>query len=969
MLDCESSADLDGQLSNMRPTTDFLRTLALATVLLAPTYAGAQATNLALGKPVTASSFEGSSLPEYAVDGDTSLTQWWGANPAPQWLAVDLQAVGRIDQLHLVTYWDGGRHYQYTIEASIDGAGWTQVVDMSSNTTPSTAAGFVHATPGLEARFLRVNMLHNSANPGVHIVELEALGDALPPGEIELAPAGPLGFGAQGVYAGPTAPAQVEIRNTHGSLFLSLNDVALEGPDAAEFQIASDSGELTLAPNSARTLGIVFDPALAGDRAASLVVRSNDSDEPELSVSLSGQGSGPVLPLIPQSASTQVGGRGVTLSADSRILAQSRRIVPHAEVLAEELYLVTGIRMRVGSGTPLPGDVVLQYDAGHGAEEYVLDTNALVNVRARDDEALARGTASLLQLVGSDGRVPGVSLADAPAHTFRALSLDVARKYHSLDVLKQTVELCRLFKVRYLGLHLTDDQNFMFPSTAFPNLDQNNFDQPAYTLAELRDLERYAALRGVTLVPELDVPGHSAKLVQLYPQVFGSLSGSTIDFQLPSCVAGVKTLITEMLDVFASTPLFHIGGDESGFSHLPAFATFVSELNEHVKASVRTTLMWEGFGPGADIPKDILIINWESSYYPPDAMLEAGYAVVNGGWDPLYVVDHYPWVQYTYHTEERLFGFDPYTFGHVAPGYPASNGISVPNTSHVPGALMCWWEGRGDYALPILRNRVPAFAARMWNTAGETSFASFEQRIEAVDERLESILFPVRVDSPGAIQDYWKPERPFAGTTLVELRSAREGTIRYTLDGSEPDQGSPSFSGPLSLNASTTVKAALFEGGERVGFVSRVGFRLVQPVSNLTTGKRVTTDSPEFIEHPPGLAVDGVIDPDAYWSCFPNPAALTIDLGAAHTLDGVTVFSRWGNGYYERYAVELSSDGSTWSQVVDFTANSQPASAAGYAHSFPPTSARYLRLDTTGNSWFPGGRFPRIVEVLAHEAP
>ncbi len=55
--------------------------------------------------------------------------------------------------------------------------------------------------------------------------------------------------------------------------------------------------------------------------------------------------------------------------------------------------------------------------------------------------------------------------------------------------------------------------------------------------------------------------------------------------------------------------------------------------------------------------------------------------------------------------------------------------------------------------------------------------------------------------------------------------------------------------------------------------------------------------------------------------------------------------------------------------MVDFTANSQPASAAGYAHSFPPTSARYLRLDTTGNSWFPGGRFPRIVEVLAHEAP
>lgn len=945
------------------------RMIVLAALLAAPIDGHAQTTNLALGRPVNASSFESTSYPTYAVDGDASLSHWWGANPYPQWLEVDLQAVGLLERVRLFTYWDGSRSYQYTVEASVDGVGWSRIVDRSGNTTPSTAAGFTHGTPGVKARFIRVNMLKNSANPGVHIVELEVLGTASPAGELEVVPAGPISFAAQDVYAGATSPTKVVIRNTDPTHSLTLSAVGLSGPNAADFEIFSDSAEATVAPNAARTLEIAFDPAQTGARKAFLTVHSNDLDEGEKLVTLVGRGAGEVFPLIPQSAATVPLGGTMTLSSNSRIRVSDPRILPHAEVLAGELYLVTGIRLPIALGTPQPGDVALQFDHTLGEEEYGLQSTTSVIIRGRDVEAIARGTASLVQLVAADGTVPGVRLHDAPAFAYRALSLDVARKYHSVEVLKHAIEMCRLYKIRYFGLHLTDDQNFMFPSTAFPNLDQNNFDQPAYTLSELHELEQYAVDRGVAIVPELDVPGHSAKLVQLYPQVFGSLSGGTIDFQLPSCVAGVKTLITEMTDVFSSTPLFHIGGDESGFSHLPAFATFVGALNDHVKAGGRTTLIWEGFGPGAAVPKDILVLNWESSYYPPDAMLQAGYSVVNAGWDPLYVVDHYPWVQYTYHTQERLFDFDPFTFRHVAPGYPTSDGITVPPTSRVLGAEMCWWEGRGDYALPILRNRVPPLAARLWNPVGETSFASFEDRFEAADLRLESILFPVRVSARDVIRDDWKPEQSFANATVVRMESSLTGTIRFTADGSEPNPLSPTFSGPLALAGTTTIKAALYQGSERIGFTTRVGFLKVQTVANLTTGKAVTSDSPAFIENPPELAVDGVVEKDSYWTCFPSPASLTIDLGAVRSLDGATVFSHWGSGYSERYSVDLSVDGRTWTPAVDFTANTQAATASGYAHSFAKTPARYLRVNAAGNSWFPDGRFPRIVEVRAHEAP
>lgn len=943
----------------------------LVAALLARSSDASSGTNLALNKPVTVSSYEATSYPEYAVDGDHTLTHWWGANPYPQWLEVDLLSVGQLDQLHLWTYWDSGRHYRYTIEVSIDRVGWTEVVDMSSNTTPSTAAGFAHDVGGVQARFVRVNMLMNSANPGVHIVELEALGTQLPPGELEVVPGGPLDFGGQDINAGATATRRVVIRNTDANHFLSLHDVGLGGQDSDDFTIALDSGEVTLDPGGGRLLELAFDPSLPRSREATLTIGSDDTDEAERQVIVTGTGSGTLFPLIPQPAEIQEQASGdLPLTSASRIIARQPELVPHAEVLAGELYRITGIRLPVKRDAPHPGDVVLSCSAAFGEEEYGLGIADQVIVRARDAEGIARATATLLQLVGADGSVPAVRVHDEPAFPYRALSLDVARKHHSIDVLKQAVDLCRFYKVRYLGLHLTDDQSFMFPSTAFPNVDQNNYDQPAYSLAELVELEQYALARGVALVPELDVPGHSAKLVQLYPQVFGSLSGSTIDFRSPACVDGVKTLITEMLAVFSSTPCFHIGGDESGFAHLPEFPTFVKALDEHVKASGRTTVMWEGFAAGSPIPRDVLVIGWESSYYRPDALLQAGYTVINGGWDPLYVVDHYPWVQYTYHSPERLYGFDPFTFGHVAPGYPASNGITVPPDSDVPGAAMCWWEGRGDLALPILRNRVGAFGARLWNTDGELCFESFEARFEQADERLEALLFPVRIGAPETLHDFWKPERPFTDRATVSMATSLPGTIRYTLDGTEPTTRSPAYVSPLTLTDTTTVLAALFEAsGERVGFVTRIGFQKVQRTWNLTTDKPVVADSPEFIEHPPALVVDGVVEGDAYWTCFPNPASLTVDLEAVTSLDGVTVFSRWGGGYYEQYRVELSVDGASWTEVVDFTSNSQPASAQGYAHTFSPTEARYLRLNTTGNSWFPAGRFPRIVEVRVQEAP
>lgn len=964
--------------------------------------------NLALNKPTACSSHEADYTSDRAVDGDHDKESRWGANPYPQWLEVDLEDVCEIDAFHVYTYWDGWRYYQYFVEVSLDGNDWTQVVDMSENTTPSTSAGFAHPVSPMQARFVRIEILLNSANPGVHVVELEAYGVVMPPGHIEVSPSGSIHFGSRDVNAGPTATQSILIQNVHNQNPLVIESIALEGPESDDFAIVSDSGESTLAPLQVRTLEIAFDPFMEGPRIGRLVIRSNDPIVPLIEKEISGQGTGRLLPLIPYPEFVVAQTDDLIIRPDATIRVSDADLLPVANVVADEIHLLTGFRLDSLVGVPSNGDLFLTLDPGLYEEEYTLSTQGpYVVVSGKDLFGLASGTASLIQLLGvstpsfkdpsqghpsgeTDGsekkakgaggnlvpagtsekafELPVVEIHDQPQHSYRAVSIDVARKHHTVDQIKQLIDVCRFYKIRYMGLHITDDQNFMFPSTAFPDLDNYNNAELAYTIEELEALEAYARARGVLLVPELDVPGHSGKMVQAYPQVFGSLSGNTIDFRLVSCREGVKTIINEMCDIFQSTPFFHVGGDESGFSHLPEFVDFLEELNLCVKNRGKKTLMWEGFSQGTDIPKDIWILNWESSYFRPDLMLQDGYTVINAGWDPLYVCDHYPWIQYTYHTMEHLYDFDLLTFGHVADGYPASNGITVESSSLVPGAEMCLWEGKGYNAVPFLRNRIPPFSARLWNPAEERCFESFMARVESTEALLEGLLFPVTVSADGLLNNYWKQAQQFAGAIEVCLSSDRKGTIRYTLNNSEPNATSQPYTAPLSFASSTTLKAALFQEDERLGFTTRIFFEKVVQRNNITLGKPVTTNAEIFIEHPPSLVTDGVVDRDTYWSAYRNPKWIQVDLGAPMELDSVTVFSRWGNGYYERYTVELSLDLDTWISVADHSQNTTPATASGYLHEFPVETARYIRVNTIGNSWFPSGHFPRIVEIHASEA-
>lgn len=132
--------------------------------------------SLTTGKDVVAHNEQFSpGLGQRITDGRIALWEHWGDTKGEEnWIMVDLGKPEQIERLNLVTFWDNYRYYQFTVEGSEDGENWTMLWDNSENTTKATRDGYNYVLKGATAKYLRVNMLYNSANPGLHIVEFSA---------------------------------------------------------------------------------------------------------------------------------------------------------------------------------------------------------------------------------------------------------------------------------------------------------------------------------------------------------------------------------------------------------------------------------------------------------------------------------------------------------------------------------------------------------------------------------------------------------------------------------------------------------------------------------------------------------------------------------------------------------------------------------------------------------------------------
>ena len=549
------------------------------------------------------------------------------------------------------------------------------------------------------------------------------------------------------------------------------------------------------------------------------------------------------LNLVPWPKSIETSTGVVHLGPPSRIVARDTQLQPLAGVLAGEIYLLTGLRVATATTSPADDEVVLQLDPQLKNEAYTLKVGHSAEVRGGNYGAVALGSVTLLQslrLEGDKVLLPRLSVSDAPATEFRGLLVDVARRYHSIDNLKQMVRLCRLYKIRYLQLHLTDDQSFMFPSRTYPQLStKNQHGGKTYTIEELKDLVAFADARNVTIIPEYEVPGHSAAANRALPDLF-VIRGTkpyehhaSINFAKDEVMQAVATIVGEMCEVFKSSPYFHIGGDEADLAlanqnedfkaafkkfNLPnqhqLYRKFVADMNEIVKKNGKKMIVWEGFGrernSPVQIPKDIVVMAYEIRFYMPDQLVKDGYQTINASWTPLYVVNRgrppeeiYAW---------QLRQFKPYG------AKPSDLGVIVPPEGTVFGAQMCAWEQPDIAELPNACLRLPAMSERIWNPGAGKTYPDFARRLAATDQLLDRLVQQFNVRAEGLLSP---GEFRFDQSITLTLAPgpATRGAIRYTLDGKEPGTNSPAYVGPIRLTNTTDFRARAFDDANQpVGY-------------------------------------------------------------------------------------------------------------------------------------------------------
>lgn len=700
-----------------------------------------------------------------------------------------------------------------------------------------------------------------------------------------------------------------------------------------------------------------------------------------------------LLPVIPQPATA--GGSSVpppALKSGGHIAAEDESLLPLARVLADEVKRVWYLDLKPTVGKAGAGDIALRLDPALKGEAYRLQLATPIVAAGGNYNAVASATTTLLQLMGE--RHWQTVIEDQPAYEFRSVLIDLARKYHSPDGIKQVIELARLYKVRYIHLVLSDDQLFMFPSTAFPNLGKSNREldrfepktKPTverYTLAQLKDLEQFAKDRGVHLMPEINFPGHALRMVKDAPEIFAFPgNGSTVNIADPKVVAAVETLLNEMMDVFASTPYVHLGADEvsmAGIDKTPAYQQllkddpkvkspgdlyhrFINQMVEMVAKRGKKSVVWEeAFGgpkSAFPLPKDVVVMTW-NSHRDPNLYARAGNPVVNASWTPLYIVrnDKRPL--------EFMFNWKVSQFGRE--GSDAFTQLDPALADRLIGTQLCSWENSESQEIQHLRERLALMSERSWSPRVGGTFEEFRQRLAKTDAIAEKLLQPVTIKPSGPLT---RDESTFAEPMTITLEAKEPGkSIRYTLDNSEPGPHWKPYAGPIAIDKTVWLRAGLFdEAGKQHGYLSGSWFyrtKIFGP--NLALNKPVTcgptpnrTDAWQA-----KAAVDGRTDkPGLHWaSTEPAPQWLLIDLEKVQPLSNIDVVTYWDGSRYYAFTVELSTDGKTWKKVIDASENTIPATAAGYPGSFEKTDARYVRVNVVKSN---GNGHAHIVEVVVN---
>ena len=306
---------------------------------------------------------------------------------------------------------------------------------------------------------------------------------------------------------------------------------------------------------------------------------------------------------------------------------------------------------------------------------------------------------TLEQLKDEKGRIPNVKIHDWPSYPFRAFMHDTGRNFQSVEMLKETLDLMSFYKLNYFHWHLTDHPAWRIECKAYPQLNDPQYQRQGrdegkfYTYDEIREIIAYAKERGITVVPEIDMPGHSTYFQNTFGVSMDSEEGKKI----------LETCLQEFFDEIPaeSCPYFHIGSDEIHIADPEGFMHWAENI---VTENGRQAMAW---APGLPASESTIRQIWNEA--------EGSNAAISS--QPGKYVDSF--VGYLNYYDPMMF--TNRIFLHTAAAQ------QEPDTTKALGGTLCLWndvrvDDKENIALHNgMINGMMAFSERFWNggNAGE----------------------------------------------------------------------------------------------------------------------------------------------------------------------------------------------------------------------------------------------------------
>jgi len=333
-------------------------------------------------------------------------------------------------------------------------------------------------------------------------------------------------------------------------------------------------------------------------------------------------------PIIPKPVSVTATGDRFRLKKGAGIYVkgESAELMQVGQYLADILNPATGFAIEVKStdGEPRSGSIYLTTpgtDSKIGNEGYELTiTEDIVKLTANSPEGIFRGIQTIRQLLPADieksskteksWEIATGTITDYPAYSYRGSMLDVARHFFGVDDVKRYIDFLACYKMNALHLHLTDDQGWRIEIKSWPNLTEHGGSTQVgggkggfYTQEQYKDIVNYAADRYITIIPEIDMPGHTNAALSSYPEL--NPDGKATELYTGIDV-GFSTLSTKKeitykfiddvmreLSELTPGPYLHLGGDESHVTKKEDYIPFVARVQDIVAAHGKRVIGWD----------------------------------------------------------------------------------------------------------------------------------------------------------------------------------------------------------------------------------------------------------------------------------------------------------------------------------------------------------------------------------------